>query len=85
MVWHDQFKTAVLANAATGDWSDGVMENWNNGPQGFLPINPTLHQSITPFPAAFGNLLGIVGPEDTDISTLKPDITAKTKKAAWSK
>jgi len=28
------------------------------------------------YTAAFGNLLGIVGPEDTtDISTLKPEIT----------
>jgi hypothetical protein len=33
------------------------------------------------YTAAFGNLLGIVGPEDTtDISTLKPDITGEDKK-----
>src|SRR6266566_3789618 len=33
------------------------------------------------YTAAFGNLLGIVGPEDTtDISTLKPEITGEAKK-----
>ena len=78
----------IPAGIRRADWSDGVMENWNDGPQRFLPTNPTIHQSNTPFPpahpaytAAFGNLLGIVGPEDTtDISTLKPQITGEDKK-----
>ncbi len=82
MVWHDQFKTAVLANAATGDWSGGVMENWSNAPTKGLPINPTLHQSITPVPVAhpaytvaLGSLLGIEGPQDTtDLTTSKPTL-----------
>src|SRR6266699_2149439 len=48
LVWHDQF---------TADRSGGVMENWNDAPQRFLPINPPLHHSINPFlpTVALGN------------------------------
>ena len=69
LVWHAQF---------TADRSGGVMENWNDAPQRFLPINPTLHHSINPFlpTVALGNLLGIEGPDGgIDLSTRQPDIS----------
>src|SRR2546425_9498816 len=79
---HDQFKTSVLAQAATADWSGGVMENWSNASARWLPNNPIIQQSITPFlvahPAytvALGSLLGIEGAQDTtDLTTSKPTL-----------
>ena len=57
---------------------NGVMENWNDAPQRFLPINPPLHHSINPFlpTVALGNLLGIEGPDGgIDLPGRQPDIT----------
>src|SRR5439155_7899465 len=48
-VWHDQFKTSVLAQAATADWSGGVMENWSDASAKCLPNTPALQHSTTPF------------------------------------
>jgi hypothetical protein len=112
MVWHDQFKTAVLANAATfglvaGDTTPITNDNTDyhgkvtnqvtttnvakqaTADLGISRANAEKHaralaKRIKAHPAytpAFGNLLGIVGPEDTtDISTLKPQITGEDKK-----
>ena len=85
MVWHDQFKTSVLAQAASTDWSGGVMKDWSNASAKCLPNNPTLQQSITPFLAAhpaytvaLGSLLGIEGPQDTtDPTTSKPTLAGR--------
>src|SRR6266568_1770367 len=92
--WHDQFKTSVLAKAATfslvaADTTDVT----NNNTDYHAKVT---NQTTTPNAAkqAFGNLLGIGGPEDTclrrerrgygrqatDISTLKPEITGEDKK-----
>jgi hypothetical protein len=69
---HDQFKTNVLAQAATADWSGGVMENWSDASAQRFPNTPALQRSITPFlaahpayTAAYGQQLGIIGPDDT--------------------
>src|SRR6266446_5358891 len=112
MVWHDQFKTAVLANAATfglvaGDTTPITNDNTDyhgkvtnqvttanvakqaTADLGISRTNAEKHaralakriKAHPAYTAAFGNLLGIVGPEDTtDISTLKPDITGEDKR-----
>ena len=112
MVWHDQFKTAVLANAATfglvaGDTTPITNDNTDyhgkvtnqvttanvakqaTADLGISRTNAEKHaralakriKAHPAYTAAFGNLLGIVGPEDTtDISTLKSDITGEDKK-----
>ena len=94
---HDQFKTNVLAQAATADWSGGVMENWSDASAQRFPNTPALQRSITPFlaahpayTAAYGQQLGIIGPDDTclrrdgrdygrqatDIGTAKPNLSS---------
>src|SRR6266566_6649500 len=110
--WHEQFKTSVLANAATfslvaADTTDVTNDNTdynakvtnqvtttNTAKQATADLGTSrttaekharaLVKRIKAHPAytaAFGNLLGIVGPEDTtDISTLKPEITGEAKK-----
>ena len=68
MVWHDQFKTAVLANKA------GTGANRGNGDRRKFSV-------LSVFSCSNPGTLGIVGPEDTtDISTLKPEITGEDKK-----
>ncbi len=76
---HDQFKTSVLANAAKQATADfGISRTNAEKHARALAKRIKAHPAYT---AAFGNLLGIVGPEDTtDISTLKPDITGEDKK-----
>src|SRR6266567_2639799 len=123
--WHDQFKTSVLAKAATfslvaADTTDVTNNNTdyhakvtnqtttpNAAKQatanlGISRTNAEKHaralakpiKAHAAYTAAFGNLLGIGGPEDTclrrerrgygrqatDISTLKPEITGEDKK-----
>ena len=112
MVWHDQFKTAVLANAATfglvvGDTTPITTDNTdyhakvtnqvatgNTAKQATADLGTSranaekharaLAKRIKAHPAytaALGNLLGIVGPEDTtDITTLSPDISGEDKR-----
>jgi len=83
LVWRDRFKTNVLAQAATADWSFGTMRRRNVFPTIQHSNNPTLQQSITPFLAAhpaytvaLGNLLVIEGAEDTtDLTTSKPTLS----------
>src|SRR6266700_4174788 len=67
MVWHAQFKTSALANKAGTGANRGNRGRWNF--------------SVLSVPSCSNpGALGIVGPEDTDISTLKPQITGEDKK-----
>ncbi len=67
VVWHDQFKTSALANKA------GTGANRGNGDRRNFSV---LSVSSCSNPG----ILGIVGPEDNDISTLKSEITGEDKK-----
>jgi hypothetical protein len=79
VVWHDRFKTNVLAQAATADWSGGAMEYWNNAAEECLLNTPTLTPFLTAHPAntvALGSLLDIIGADDgIDLSSRQPDIS----------
>src|SRR5439155_9826314 len=72
------------------DWSDGVTENWSGADEERFPNNPALQQSITPFPTAIGQDLGLIGADITlDLTTLKPilDVTlqAAHPNIGWTK
>jgi hypothetical protein len=72
----NQVNTANVAKQATADL--GISRANAEKHARALAKRIKAHPAYT---AAFGNLLGIVGPEDTtDISTLKPDITGEDKK-----
>src|SRR5437899_882829 len=72
----NQVTTANVAKKATADL--GISRTNAEKHARALAKRIKAHPAYTP---AFGNLLGIVGPEDTtDISTLKPDITGEDKK-----
>src|SRR5437870_5489438 len=47
------------------EWSNAALQSWSDAPARWLPNNPIIQQSITPFLAALGSLLGIEGPQDT--------------------
>ena len=71
----NQVTTANVAKQATADL--GISRTNAEKHARALAKRIKAHPAYT---AAFGNLLGIVGPEDTtDISTLKPDITGEDK------
>ena len=67
VVWHAQFKTSALANKA------GTAANRGNGDRRNFSVL-SVSSCSNPW------VLGIVGPEDTDISTLKPEISGEAKK-----
>jgi len=67
VVWHDQSKTPALANKA------GTGANRGNGDRRRFSV-------LSVFSCSNPGTLGIIGPEDTDISTLKPQITGEDKK-----
>src|SRR6266404_2968663 len=75
MTWHDQFKSGVLAQAATF----GLVA------ADTTPItadNTDFHTKITNLNAteALGALLGIIGPDDaTDLTTSQPDINGNDR------
>ena len=72
----NQVTTANVAKQATADL--GISRTNAEKHARALAKRIKAHPAYT---AAFGNLLGIVGPEDTtDISTLKPQITGEDKK-----